>query len=95
MENKVLLVTTLISAIGLLFVPAIKRESEKPETPKYLIEAETYLNELKSENRERVDSIKNVIDSLKSKPKQQSKIKYVNTKEIVHDTIFVYPDSIK
>ena len=67
MENKVLIVTTLISALGLIFMPTNPRHESTKIESRDIRDAEKYLEELKSENENLAIRIKYSRDSIAKK----------------------------
>ena len=81
MENKVLIVTTIISAIGLFFMPTIPKHDDSKTEPEYVIQGEKYLDELKLENEKKMLEMKDSLDSISvQKPKVKVvKVFFINS----------------
>ena len=70
MENKALIITTIVGAVALMFAPVPKHEHVKAPKDEITIQAEQYLENLKESNKQAVDSINHKVDSLEHlKPK--------------------------
>jgi hypothetical protein len=70
MENKALLITTIVGAIALIFAPVAKHEHVKAPKDEITVQAERYLEDLREFNQHAVDSINEKVDSLEHiKPK--------------------------
>lgn len=74
MENKILLVATIVSSLFAIFTPMPVHEYKAPEKDPIRIEAEKYLHDLEHENEIKVESLKHDVDSLLTIKK---KIKYI------------------
>ena len=74
MENKFLLVATIVSSLFAIFTPMPVHEYKTPEKDPIRIEAEKYLHDLEHENEIKVESLKHDVDSLLTIKK---KIKYI------------------
>lgn len=70
MENKALIITTIVGAVALMLAPVPKHEHVKAPKDEITIQAEQYLEDLKESNKHAVDSINHKVDSLEHiKPK--------------------------
>lgn len=70
MENKALIITSIIGAIALIFAPVPKQQHADAPKDQVTIQAERYLENLKQQNQHAVDSINQKVDSLEHiKPK--------------------------
>ena len=70
MENKALIITSIIGAIALIFAPVPKQQQADAPKDQVTIQAERYLENLKAQNKHAVDSINQKVDSLEHiKPK--------------------------
>ena len=70
MENKALIITTIVGAVALMFAPVPKHDHVKAPKDEITIQAEQYLEDLKEYNQHAVDSINEKVDSLEHvKPK--------------------------
>ena len=74
MENKILLMATIVSSLFAIFTPMPVHEYKTPEKDPVVIEAEKYLHDLEHENEVKVEALKHDIDSLLS---IKRKIKYI------------------
>lgn len=64
MENKALIITSIVGAVALLFAPVPKHEHNAYPKDNITIQAEKYLEQLKEDNKHAVDSINQKVDSL-------------------------------
>ena len=64
MENKALIITSIVGAIALIFAPVPKHEHNRASKDEITIQAERYLEQLKADNSAAVDSINKKVDSL-------------------------------
>jgi hypothetical protein len=70
MENKALIITSIVGAIALIFAPVPKQQHTDAPKDQVTIQAERYLEQLKEQNQHAVDSINQKVDSLEHiKPK--------------------------
>jgi hypothetical protein len=70
MENKALIITSIVGAIALIFAPVPKQKQADAPKDQVTIQAERYLENLKAQNQHAVDSINQKVDSLEHiKPK--------------------------
>lgn len=70
MENKALIITSIVGAIALIFAPVPKNNHYIKRKDQVTVKAENYLQDLKNKNTIAIDSINQVVDSLKNiKPK--------------------------
>ena len=70
MENKALIITTIVGAVALMFAPVPKHDHIRAPKDEITIKAEAYLEHLKESNQRAVDSINDKVDSLlQVKPK--------------------------
>ncbi len=74
MENKALIITSIVGAIALIFAPVPKHDHVKAPKDEITIQAEHYLDELKESNQQAVDSINQKVDSLEH---VQPKYRYI------------------
>ena len=74
MENKALIITSIVGAIALIFAPVPKHDHVKAPKDKITMQAEHYLDELKESNQQAVDSINQKVDSLEH---VQPKYRYI------------------
>lgn len=74
MENKILLMATIVSSLFAIFTPMPVHEYKTPEKDAVVIEAEKYLHDLEHENEVKVEALKHDVDSLLS---IKRKIKYI------------------
>lgn len=74
MENKVLLIATIVSSLFAIFTPMPVQEYKTPEKDPVRIKAEKYLHDLEHQNEIRVEDLKHDVDSLLTIKK---KIKYI------------------
>jgi hypothetical protein len=73
-ENKALIITSIVGAIALIFAPVPKHDHVKAPKDEITIQAEHYLDELKESNQQAVDSINQKVDSLEH---VQPKYRYI------------------
>jgi hypothetical protein len=64
MENKALIITSIVGAIALIFAPVPKQQQADAPKDQVTIQAERYLEDLKAQNQHAVDSINQKVDSL-------------------------------
>ncbi len=74
MENKALIITSIVGAIALIFAPVPKHDHVKAPKDEITIQAENYLDHLKESNQQAVDSINQKVDSLEH---VQPKYRYI------------------
>ena len=74
MENKILLVATIVSSLFAIFTPMPVHEYKPSQKDPVRIEAEKYLHDLEKENEIKVESLKHDVDSLLT---IKRKIKYI------------------
>jgi len=73
-ENKALIITSIVGAIALIFAPVPKHDHVKAPKDEITIQAENYLDHLKESNQQAVDSINQKVDSLEH---VQPKYRYI------------------
>lgn len=64
MENKILLVATIVSSLFAIFTPMPVHEYKPSKKDPVSIKAEKYLHDLEKENEVKVESLKHDVDSL-------------------------------
>lgn len=74
MENKALIITSIVGAIALIFAPVPKHDPVKAPKDQITMQAEHYLDQLKESNQQAVDSINQKVDSLEH---VQPKYRYI------------------
>lgn len=74
MENKVLLVATVVSSLFAIFTPMPVHEYKPSKKDPVRIEAEKYLHDLEHDNEIKVEDLKHDVDSLLT---IKRKIKYI------------------
>jgi len=74
MENKALIITTIVGAVALMFAPVPKHDHVRAAKDEITIKAEQYLENLKESNKLAVDSINQKVDSLEH---LQPKYRYI------------------
>ena len=74
MENKVILITSIIGAIAVFFMPVPVKHSRYNNNDPIRKKAEIYLNELKSENEISIEALRHEVDSLQTIKK---KVRYI------------------
>jgi hypothetical protein len=90
MENKVLIISAIITLVGVMFTPTPKRKSadQKIEQDKVRIEAEQILEELKYENTHKVELCLDSLTYYKEHPKVVKVVKVIRDTVIIKDSIW-------
>ena len=74
MENKVLLITTIVSSLFVILTPMPVHEYQELKKDAITIKAEKYLHDLEKENNAKAEQLKHDVDSLLTLKK---KVKYI------------------
>ena len=74
MENKVLLIVTIVSSLLAIFTPMPVHQYQEHKKDLITIKAEKYLHDLEKENNVKVEQLKHDVDSLLTVKK---KVKYI------------------
>lgn len=74
MENKLILLTSIIGAVAVFFMPVPRTKRVEMQADPIRKKAELYLNELKSENQLSIEALRHEVDSLQTIKK---KIRYI------------------
>jgi hypothetical protein len=74
MENKILLIATIVSSLFAILAPMPVHQYKAPKKDATTIKAEKYLHDLEEENNHKVEILKHDVDSLLT---LKRKIKYI------------------
>ncbi|CAB4154225.1 hypothetical protein UFOVP633_34 [uncultured Caudovirales phage] len=74
MENKVILITSIIGAIAVFFMPVPRTKKVDMHPDRIQQKAELYLEELKADNQISIEALRNEVDSLQT---IKRKIRYI------------------
>jgi hypothetical protein len=74
MENKILLIATIVSSLFAILAPMPTHEYKAPKKDATTIKAEKYLHDLEHDNEVKVEILKHDVDSLLT---IKRKIKYI------------------
>jgi len=74
MENKVILITSIIGAVAVFFMPVPRTKKVDMHPDPIRKKAELYLEELKAENEISIEALRHEVDSLQTIKK---KIRYI------------------
>lgn len=84
MENKVILITSIIGAVAVFFMPVPRTHRVDVNPDPIRKKAELYLEELKSENQVSIEALRNEVDSLQQ---LKRKIRYIYIqKDTINET---------